>query len=820
MKSPIDSLLDDALRGHPSGRPRILWVRTEDAALIPLKAPNAEGEKGLLILHATIPPGPPRGPLEPILPLLCARYAILPREERMRLLREARFPASQRLVFERWAMEGRAVDPDLVPFADGAVRYARNAWFTSLARLFVLLSQSRPRLLAVHEAQRASQALIRFLEALASVSSDDPVTIVLLARGDREWTGPADLDRLSSFLSRLDDLGCFLGGKIEISTSSPPARPVDSPNASPSLKAVEAQFILHCHEDALAALESGHTGTNIAAHELLRGECWALLGDASRASLHLDETIEELREPEELLRAQLLFCRTSGWKRQKDRSRRALDAAWKLAASIGGPLPEIQCLLHEIFFRDIFGTDPDLISLVDRILDASGPLRLRNIGGYAEGVVSVYLRQEEAMGWDGAVALATAAMARARKDGDRYRQSVLCHVLGVLHERKGREGKALEYFTEGIRLRRRLGDPVELIKLYNGTGYYCFTIGKFKEALDYFSKSLRILGQLSDFQEACLTLCNMAQAHFYSGRFRAALALMEAVLEVMDILDYPGLPFHRRSKLQAIAAACAWHLGRSSRAIELARAIRQDDIDHDARPYVTLVTILLECDAAPEEEAIRRFDEGIASAETARLDFLKIHFTATKGIFLQRRDSTLSRRFIVEAWGLTTARRLDYQTAWLRDVMEGQAHEEAYGEALPSDLRTLIQGLSSSARQEAAGKRLLSALNQIQFLQGFQSGINPGMGRSEVLGKAVSLIEEHLQPMRARIRGQASPPAAAGDTAFTPSDSLEWAGFILELDGGNDARRSIDAEQYRVLHLALAHLALVLDLQQARQKRA
>ncbi len=758
---------------------------------------------------------PAASPLEPILPWIVDAWKGKPQAERSSLLKKAGFYAPHRRLFMAWALDGRAENPDEMLFSDANQRYERQSWFSALARLFCLLCAGERRVFLLRRGQAISQGMIAFLLALQDCTIPAKVIVLLECDGPRAWAGPTHLDHWAAFIKQLDQRAALIRSRASMQTKGAD-QGAGPPKISPPPRLMEAYRLLFCAEDALAILdELGEDGvSDWDVLKLICCECWACIGDFGRAGLQIDAVISRLHEVTHIHRAQLLACRISGWKRNEEACLRALERAWEQARLIADPMPSIHCRIHEVFIQEMFGSKPDLIQLADRLSDELQVYKLDNVIGYLDTLVIHYDWIIKARGWESAMNKAQKTLARYKHLGNLYRQSILLHIHGYLFSLAGHNDKALEYFNAGIRLRKRLGDTIELIKLLNGTGYFCFSTAKLKEGLSLFDKALLLIESIGDHQETCLTLFNMAQVFFFTGCFEEAMLVLTSILDVMEILGYDNLPFHRKSKVLALTGLTAWHLGKESQALDYAQASTRVVIDSDAKAYVNLLQALLLEDAEGSVVIEAAFETCLSLTKDDGLSHLRLHILCVKALRLRNIKPQASAELFQKAALEARQRKMDLEASWIEEAASVGSRQPSRLK-IKASTRVLINRLHSSALQEAMNLKLLNTLGQIQFLQRFQSIINVGITSEQIMEKSVLLITEQVHPIRVRIRDLRNP--LAEDADFLVGVSLGEDTLRLEFDLRDSSRSAIEAEELHVLSLALAHLSLILDLKGAQE---
>ncbi|HTH12866.1 MAG TPA: tetratricopeptide repeat protein, partial [Spirochaetia bacterium] len=512
-----------------------------------------------------------------------------------------------------------------------------------------------------------------------------------------------------------------------------PEPPSPTPATEPSLWAwARTARAFGAFEDSLAYLrELERRGAGGPILSLALGEVLLRLGQNSAASLPLTLALEGARKQKNrprVLEALTLLCELSHAETNLVEAKKYWRLAYEKAGGDRGPrtstwygLQVLNLVLHEsVLDPPWFG--PDFEALKDHYRREGW----FNVLNFLESLVPYYRFRANAAGWQTAHAEADEVLARVHQSGHLFWESVLFHCHGFLHEYAGHQTEALGWFRRGIRLRQRLGDPVELIKVLNGAGYFCFTRGDFDQAARYYTESLTLLDQVRNFPEICLTLFNMTLIFYFSGDFARALGFLQTILEIMDSLGLEVLPWHRRPKLHALAGVCAHRLGQLSVALDCLDRARREPYDTDAEPYVTFLEILVNADLLGDTRVLALFEGALGGLDPGDHSPFRIHLLSERARYLGPVRGEPDRR---EAEAL--ARRLGPRARIGR---------------LPVRVTALVSALRASARQEAIGRRLLEKVHEVNFLRNFQSQVTAEQDTQALFRRAFDLVRTQFLP--------------------------------------------------------------------------
>jgi diguanylate cyclase (GGDEF)-like protein len=131
----------------------------------------------------------------------------------------------------------------------------------------------------------------------------------------------------------------------------------------------------------------------------------------------------------------------------------------------------------------------------------------------------------------------------SRRIGHLFYESTALHLLGFLATQKEGEQAGLPFFLKSLEIRKKLGDPLPIIRIQNGLAHTFLNQGKLEDSWDFIRSSLIHLRKIKDFPEICLTLLNLTNTYFYGRDFGAALVVVQKVLRIMQVLNMDNLIF-------------------------------------------------------------------------------------------------------------------------------------------------------------------------------------------------------------------------------------------------------------------------------------
>lgn len=739
-------------------------------------------------------------PLEPILSWVRNTWQALDADDRRAVSESIEWYLPQKQFFEHWLETGQMLRDDEVPFYPAEFDYERTALYSTLVHLTIALCNRAPQRWVWLDFRNACPSILQFCAILLTRSADGALQIIAETDGLRVWPVNRSDDPWYPFMEKLEANGLILPDERKETGSV--TRTVTTPQETGQADSTEPRSVLqHCllwyaWQDALSAWPS------LSETEPLE---WGLLlqkvGRFDEAVLYLNR-IWEQRSRESLHRAALAgmaLLRIHCEKKDYVSASQIMSILTDLLKGSRDDCLTMSFEAHLVYFWSGNGWPASSLERWEQICDHARRLGWKNTRGFLVALVPLFYQIIASRGFQSALNTALEAVAEAESMGNRYRVSVLFHVLGFLHERHGLPAEALYWFERCIAVRQELGDPVELIKVYNGTGYFSFSIGDFHKALNLYQNALELLKDRHDFTETCLTLFNIALINVFSGQHESALYFLDTILEVMDLLEYASLPWHRRSKILALAAYSAAHLGRRTLADHYIGSIRDDDVDDESRPYVCLARARVYRDSC-------WLDRGLASTDSSPA-YLKIQYSAERVLIAGN-----ERTELLPVSAETRALGLVMQADWLESLARG---ERSAGHSLPEAFLSLLSSLKLATRQEATARKLMATIGEITFVRQFQAALTAVDSPEKVLNTARLLWKTQLSPRTVRISRRS--PRSIPETALVHRlrDGAE-SDVVIQLVPYEG--RHFSVEDARLFALTADHLTVVWQLIAARRR--
>jgi adenylate cyclase len=114
--------------------------------------------------------------------------------------------------------------------------------------------------------------------------------------------------------------------------------------------------------------------------------------------------------------------------------------------------------------------------------------------------------------------------------------------IGSIYSNQGDNPKALDYYSQSLKIFKQLDDQKGIANSINNIGNIYFDQGDYSKALDYFSQSLKIFKQLGDQKGIAMSLGNIGLIYSNQGDYSKALDYYSQSLKINEQLgDQKGI---------------------------------------------------------------------------------------------------------------------------------------------------------------------------------------------------------------------------------------------------------------------------------------
>lgn len=253
-----------------------------------------------------------------------------------------------------------------------------------------------------------------------------------------------------------------------------------------------------------------------------------------------------------------------------------LEKSSRLAVEIGDPWDQLQNSLVRFMLEDRrrFQGIPEFKSFYSREVERCRSLGAWNYFAYmATNPFGLFSCYDDEVG-----SIHKAGLRAAARIGNLHRLAVAYQTMGLAAAVQGEMDKTLAFYRRSYKLKKHLGNHLELAYSLNGLGFHCLMTGKYRQALRYFRLSLGRLSLVHDFHEVSMTYFNLAMTALMAGDPSRSHAFLEVVREIMGNLRQKNLKYHSRAGIVALTGVAAWLSGKKDRAHQAARIMKAEEL--------------------------------------------------------------------------------------------------------------------------------------------------------------------------------------------------------------------------------------------------
>ncbi|MFC2107329.1 adenylate/guanylate cyclase domain-containing protein [Bacteroidota bacterium] len=150
--------------------------------------------------------------------------------------------------------------------------------------------------------------------------------------------------------------------------------------------------------------------------------------------------------------------------------------------------------------------------------------------GYKTQGVSWYLKGN----YPKALDYYTQSLKLEEQIGDKSGISSSLNNIGLIYVNQGDYRKALDYYTQGLKIDKQLGDQKGIAQSLNNIGIIYYNLGDYTMALDYHTQSLKIKEQIGDQKGVAASLNNIGLTYLGLRDYPKALDYYMQSLEIKE----------------------------------------------------------------------------------------------------------------------------------------------------------------------------------------------------------------------------------------------------------------------------------------------
>ncbi len=549
-----------------AGPPTLVVVSCEDARRVEQAIDEfVAGEQGVQTHRLAVPRRLALLPFEPLVRWWSGQGTV---DDRRRAVDDAFAYAPMRAMFSALA-GGAAPARDETPLPD-EVHFERQSLQRGFAQALAD-SVVAPQVVLVSDLENAGPSLLAVLRHLADTPSRAPLLLVLQVAMQRCLSDLQFESEWEAFIEWADDR------HATVSIAGEQVAPLPSVPVAPHvlLDRLDAASTLLAFEEVAGAARAtldglGQSWASPLRQDVVLAQSNALLylGETDEALALLETLCTALEAGEDLPRqahAQRLLAYAFQLRQDFESAQAAAMRAVALAETSARPLDRARALfaLYYIYDRS---TIPVPLEQFRGLLVLLEACRLDNFLLYCLRNYYLYLRFSDAVSTREVLDYSLRAVRLARANGHTPALAATFHTRGILHSYRHEYVAMFRCFKVSEALRIRLGEPLDLVRIRNGIGYFHALLEQHPRALDYYVRAFAGIRGQRDYSEILVCLFNLAWLYLVTRHYERSVDLADKVLAICRARRLTHFPFRNLFDVYTLKGFCHASLGEQAQA--------------------------------------------------------------------------------------------------------------------------------------------------------------------------------------------------------------------------------------------------------------
>jgi diguanylate cyclase (GGDEF)-like protein len=752
----LDQQLEEAWRVARTRfhAPALLVVSCEDGCQV---------RRQVLTLAAAAGPGvdghllavPARQQLQPLEPLLSWWGRQGNAADRLRAVAGSFSYAPMRAMLSD-AAAGAPLARDEMPLPD-EVHFERASLHVGLARALAQSSPA-PQIVLIGDLENAGPSVLAVLRQLADTPCAAPLLLVLQVAMQRcltELHFEAEWEEFIEWVGEHDAM-------VSMAGTGTPAAPASwcAPDIAVGRLRV-ASMLMAFDEIASTGRElideaaQAWPATIRQDLQLLHADALLHLGETDDALAALEAVGTDLEPGDDVIRqghGQRLLAYAFQQRQDFDLAQAAATKAIALAERTPSLLDRARALfaLYYIYDRSTI-TIP--LAEFRRLLMLLERCRLDNLLLYCLRNYYLYLRFSDEVSTREVLAFSRRAIRLARASGHTPALAATFHSRGILHSYRHEYAAMFRSFSISERLRIELGEPLDLVRIRNGIGYFHTLLEQHERAFEYYVRAFSGIRRQRDYSEILVSLFNIAWLYLVTRHYRSAIELADKVLAICRARRLTHFPFRNLFDVHTLKGFCHVSLGEQALAQQCLDRMLQ--LPFQPSPSGEFLRMLLRGKLAMAQGDLEQARAQLESAPAWLAGETGVDSRMRPSAYLELAELSRKRGDIAGAIGhlnhastLCRASSMPLSLAHVDEAIarlraEPQASIEAPPETLPlADLA--LDDLVAMAQQQTRLDDARKRLREVNLLSGLQRMTNQPHDLQGLAKAALRLVAGNL----------------------------------------------------------------------------
>jgi diguanylate cyclase (GGDEF)-like protein len=508
------------------------------------------------------------------------------------LLERAAIYQPHRSIIESYTMKGKAERRE--PLILDELDYEQFEMQASILSLLGQASQERPIVIAISHAHYSTTTAIKLLTSIREHVVSGKLLLCLCFDSQHHFVNESDEQAWEGFISYAHE-SYSVTELPDIESFSHDRWPTQQISQSLALDALSEvgrnnlEFL--CLDESLQAVQktlenldspslNSLDSNNIDLYITL-GRAFLLLNRADEALEYFDLLLEHAQisdDNNKIAKSCLLI--TWGHIRKYDltTAEHFANQAVKFAKQTDDKMLQAICFfaLYYVYDRS---TQPMEREKFTRLIERLDHLQFQNHLAFCYRNYYVILRYDEDLDVKLVIDYCNRAININKAIGNRAGVAAAYQSKGIIYSYQHAYHKTLRCLKVSEQIRTGLKNPLDIIRIRNGIGYFYNLIEDYPSAQRYFNSAFGILRKIKDYGEVAVTLYNFSWLYYCAHHFEKAITVIEKLLKLMRILKIHYIPFRNLYDIYTLKGLCHIKQGEILRAQQCVERINQLEIE-------------------------------------------------------------------------------------------------------------------------------------------------------------------------------------------------------------------------------------------------
>ncbi|HJV97246.1 MAG TPA: sensor domain-containing diguanylate cyclase, partial [Albitalea sp.] len=201
--------------------------------------------------------------------------------------------------------------------------------------------------------------------------------------------------------------------------------------------------------------------------------------------------------------------------------------------------------------------------------------RLRNSLQYCLRNYYLHLRFSDEVSVSEVLRVNRQAIRLARASGHLPALAATFQTRGIIHSYRQEYAAMFRNFRISETLRTEVAEPLDLVRIRNGIGYFHTLLEQYGPAMDYYLRAFAVIRQVRDYSEILVSLFNIAWLYLVARQYRPAIELADKILAICRARRLTHFPFRNLFDVYTLKGFCHVSTGELAQARQCLERMRE-----------------------------------------------------------------------------------------------------------------------------------------------------------------------------------------------------------------------------------------------------